>query len=227
MAGFVQWLAPKLRISAVYDVGAATGTFSRLCNPLWPRADFFLFEPLSEFQDDLLAVTREIRHSTVLPFALLDFDGEMELNVHPDLEGSSVFKEIEGGLVDGFPRTVACRTLDRWFKSDCFRLVKLDVQGAEIRALDGAQSFFEAPVPDTQSETVFIVEVNLYENMIGSENLFSRVVSYFQHRNFELLDIAGICRRPLDDALAQTDLVFCHRESRLRREKAFATKSSV
>lgn len=223
MAAALDLVRENLCVESIYDVGAARGEFSKMCFERWPEATYFLFEPLTEFRESLATVSRQLGGATVSEFALLDFEGEIEINVHPDLEGSSVFLEIEGEIVNGEPRSVPCATLDSWFVPSAYRLVKLDVQGAELRVLDGAASFFGTQDGLGQGETIFIVEVNLFENMLGSDNIFATVVRYFNDRDYSLYDIAGLCRRPIDGALAQADLVFCHSKSVLRRQKAFAS----
>ena len=80
------------------------------------------------------------------------------------------------------------------------QLAKLDIQGFELEALEGATKLFGRT-------ECFIVEVNFYKR-VPNVPLFSDVVSFFDQRGYKVYDIAGELRRPLDNALWQVDLAF-------------------
>lgn len=219
---FLDWLSKSLYFRYVYDGGAALGEFSRSAKAIWPTARIYAFEPLVEFRESLQNLASNFQNIEVIEAALLDKPGLVQFFVHQDLVGSSVYKEIEGPIVDGEPRKVRAAKLDSWFRPDGNRLIKLDLQGAELDALRGAERFF---TQNDDTETVFLLEVNLFENMIGSDNQFSTVVSFMEERGFVVLDICGLNRRPLDSALAQLDVAFCHRNSKLRSRHEYASPS--
>lgn len=218
-SGFLTWIRDAIDFEHIYDGGAARGGFSLAASKVWPDAHFYLFEPLKEFEENLENLP--IKNSHVLLCALTESAGMVRINVHPDLYGSSIYEEIEGTAVNGTPRQVAATTLNDFFQTEGHRLVKLDLQGAEVDALDGGDKFFSEIKPG--SETVFLLEVNLWNNMIGSSNHFANIVDYFASRGFVLLDICGVLRRPLDGATAQVDLAFCHSDSVLRKDHRYAT----
>ena len=217
--GFLSWIKDFIDFKHIYDGGAAHGGFSVSASKFWPDAHFYLFEPLKEFEEDLKRL--HLRKSEVVDCALTQSGGMAQINVHPDLYGSSIYEEIEGSLVNGKPRQVPAATLNHFFQPEGHRLVKLDLQGAEIDALDGGDRFFTEAI--SGSETVFLLEINLWNNMIGSSNNFANVVDYFASRDFLLLDVCGVLRRPLDGATAQVDLAFCHNDSVLRKDHRYAT----
>jgi len=135
--------------------------------------------------------------------------------------GSSLFKEIEGDQVDGESIIVHKTTLSAELEKfeQLKYLIKLDLQGAELLALTGC------PAKVFSRESIFIIESNLYANMIGSENQFSNLIKFMGNHSFTLYDICGMNYRPLDQALAQVDLVFVHQESILRQDHAYATQN--
>ena len=63
--------------------------------------------------------------------------GNIVINVHPDLVGSSAYKEEEDSNVNGFERIVPAVTLDnvcRDRKTSGPYVIKIDTQGSELDA---------------------------------------------------------------------------------------------
>jgi Methyltransferase FkbM domain len=79
-------------------------------------------------------------------------------------------------------------------------IIKVDVQGAELQVLAGAQR--------TLNETeAVILEVTLLGMMIGGPQVYD-VVSRMKELGFVTYDVFGLHYRPLDNALSQVDMVF-------------------
>jgi hypothetical protein len=47
------------------------------------------------------------------------------------------------------------------------------------------------------------------------------IVAWLAERDFVAYDVCGLARRPLDDALWQTDIIFVRKRDPLRRDKNF------
>jgi len=95
-------IAVGFRPQTVIDVGAAYGTFELY---RFPNAKYLLIEPLREFEPALKKICRKYNAEFVLA-AASDQSGIIEINVHDDLTGSSLFKEADGKFVNGVPRKV-------------------------------------------------------------------------------------------------------------------------
>jgi len=95
-------------------------------------------------------------------------------------------------------------------------LLKVDVQGAELRVLAGAKKILR------ECDAV-ILEATLFGTMIGGPQL-AEVVAYMQGQGFATYDIWGMLYRPLDGALAQVDIAFVREDSVLRESQGFATE---
>jgi FkbM family methyltransferase len=205
-------LAPK----TVIDVGVAFET--RELYEEFSNAQFLLIEPLAEFEPFLKKICAKYKAQYVLA-AAGDAAGAVTLNVHTDqLYSSSLFRETEGAAVDGVPREVPMVTIDALCAERKLAgpyVLKIDVQGAELRVLDGAKRAL------TECEVV-ILEVTLFGTMIGGPQ-FADVVKYMQERGFVVYDVWGMLYRPLDGALAQVDIAFMRTDSVLRENQAFAT----
>lgn len=129
--------------------------------------------------------------------------GHITINVKPDIEGSSVFNEKAGKTADGLQRRVPVVTLDEIYADRKLIgpfLIKIDAEGAELQALDGAPNLLK----DTK---VVILEVSLLSNLKDAPE-FAQVIEYMKTAKFVPYDIFGGRYRSEDNALAQVDIVF-------------------
>lgn len=203
----------------VIDVGAAYGSFTRLCHGVFPGAHYLLIEPLDEYRSLLEQVTHSIPSSRYRLGAACARNGQLEINVHPDLVGSSLYREVETGTgVNGVPRSVRAVTVDavvREAEASGPFLLKLDVQGAELDALEGAEKILD--------DCEFVVlEVSFFKFFEGGPEC-AEIIGYMKHRGFVPYDIVGLQYRPLDGALSQADIAFVKEHGLFRREHAYAT----
>lgn len=200
----------------IIDVGVASGTpeLYRAFNNCY----FLLIEPLKEFESDLIATLRHYKGSYVLA-AAGPRPGQATFNVHKNhLDGSSLHKEAMGTEADGCEVNVPVIRIDDILKEKQLNgpyLLKIDVQGAELSALDGA--------PQALLETeVVVLEVSLFEFMVGAPQ-FYEVISYMKERGFVAYDIIHGWNRPLDNALGQVDVVFVKDKGMFRRDHSYST----
>ena len=207
-------LSPK----TVIDVGAAHGTLPLY--ELFPEARFILLEPLDEFSPALREIVRGLKHAECLVAAAARKPGKVILNVHPDLVGSSLYKEEEGAHVDGIERTVPAVTLNDVCaerETQPPYLIKIDTQGSELHVLDGADRIM--------AETDFIImEASLFGFFKGGPQIL-HTTRYMKERGFVVYDVFDLRYRPLDGAMAQVDLAFVQERSKFRASHAYATRS--
>jgi FkbM family methyltransferase len=208
-----------LRPGCIIDLGAAYGDFTRMAARIAPESQFLMFEPLKEYEPSLRRVMAEIPNTHVVMAAAAETPGSMTINVHGDLVGSSLMYEWEEASdVNGTPREVPITTVDAEIEklgrpSDIW--FKIDVQGAELKVLAGAQETL-------RRTALLVVETTLFNTFTGGP-LAGEVIAYMAERGFVLYDIAGYLYRPLDGALMQLDLAFVPKDSVLREHHAFAT----
>jgi FkbM family methyltransferase len=196
---------------AVIDVGAYRGDFAATVLEVWPNASVTCFEPLpgrsaqirDRFRNKRVAV-----HAGLLGAA----SGEaVALSVAET--ASSVLLEHAAQRFERIP--MVTRALDDLVAEGSLAprcdLLKLDVQGYELAVLRGAEVLL-------QHTSAILIELNLLDIHVGVP-LMNEVIAWLAERGFVPWDVAGLTRRPLDDALWQIDLVMLRADSPLRRDK--------
>jgi len=203
----------------VIDVGVAYGTPELY--ETFPNAKHILVEPLIEFKQYLEKITQKYDGEYVIA-AASDKPGKIIINVQKnDLQSSAIFKEMDARHSEsarGINREVTAITLDNLRSElnlkDPF-LVKVDVQGAELKVLDGASKILE----DTE---LVILEVQLFQFLEGCPQFYD-TITYMKNHGFVVYDIFGGYERPIDGALAAVDIAFVKENGRFRRHHFFKT----
>jgi len=204
--------------ATVIDVGAAYGEFTVECHRVFPDANYILVEPLEEYRPFLEAVSSSVPRAEYVPVAASAASGELVMNVHPDLVGSSVYLENEDSIVNGVPRVVQAIALDSLIKSrDAIPpfLLKIDVQGAELDVLSGAKEVL-------QRTDYALLEASFFQFFTGGPQFYD-VVTFMESRGFVAYDMCGFLYRPLDNALSQADIAFVKTKGFFRKHHQYAT----
>jgi FkbM family methyltransferase len=199
-------------VRTVIDVGVAFGTPA--IYDAFPRARYFLVEPVAECRPVLEKLKLRLGAEYFLVAAGAE-NGEVTLNVHDDISGSSLFPQVEGKAMDGEARPTPMRRLDSLLPERLERPVflKLDTQGAEIEVLKGLGSRIG-------EIDLLIVETTMMPMRHGIPQ-FADVVRFCDDAGFAVYDVLEGHMRALDGALAQIDLAFVRKDSALRSEAAF------
>jgi FkbM family methyltransferase len=197
----------------VLDVGGNLGDWTRMALRVFPKARFLLIEPQIETRDSLNALCAEFPNVAWVLAGAGATKGELALSVGGHIGASSFLPAADEGLAQvGRQRRVDIITIDELLasrQSGIPDLVKMDIQGFEIEAMKGGHTLFGRT-------ELFILEVSLYEFM-DRMPILSEIVAFMHERGYELYDIPGYFRRPLDGALAQLDFAFARRGGFLRK----------
>lgn len=204
------------RPKTMIDVGVAYGTPGFY--GVFENVSYLLVDPIEEYVPVMERICAEYPGQWKCCAAGTK-EGQITLNVHPDLSGSSIYNESEGAHVDGTPRQVPMRRLDTLVAEGNFNgpiLLKLDVQGAELDVLNGASEI----LPDVE---VIILEVSLF-SFYKDTPQFAEVIARMLELGYVVYDIFGGNNRILDNALGQLDICFVKETGMFRATHHYATR---
>jgi FkbM family methyltransferase len=199
--------------SYVVDVGANRGRWTEMAREVFPRAEFLLVEPQPEMREPLDELCRRLPGVRWVECAAGARDETRIQTIWADLDGSSFLPRPQADrLARGEQRPARVRRLDDLLAEDGGRvpdLVKLDVQGFELEALAGSPSIFGRT-------ELLVLETSLYA-FLPDLPILREVIEFMAARGYEVYDLAGHIRRPVDAALGQLDVAFARRRGFLRQ----------
>jgi FkbM family methyltransferase len=204
----------------VIDVGVAYGTPELY--EAFPGARFLLVDPLEEYAPVIDQVVAKLGSAEWVRAAAGASPGEIEINVNRAPALSSTLGHWKGQDDGGQARRVPVVRLDDLVAERSLPgpyLLKVDVEGAELRVLEGASALLE------QTELV-LLEVNLFEFLPGQPQLHD-VVAFMKERGFVTYDFYGGHLRLLDGALAMVNMAFVREDGRFRESQEFATEEQA
>jgi FkbM family methyltransferase len=186
---------------------------------IFPNVKHILIEPLEEFVPQLDSLVQKLNKAEYIIAAATSTPGNIVINVHPDLVGSSVYKEDEDSNVNGVERAISATTIDeicKTRKTSGPYLIKIDTQGSELEALLGA----EAVLRDTE---FIILEVSFFEFFKGGPQFYD-CISFMKKRGFVAYEVFDSQYRLLDGAMSQIDIAFVRDKSQFRKFHYYATQ---
>lgn len=197
------------------DVGAAKGSFTTLISSASKdKANIFSYEPFYGNHDFFYEETKDLNNVTLIKKALSDKVGKEKLFVHSKVIGtekgwenykgyssvgmlSSISKLDFSKYPQGEHLDIDCTTLDIEFKDKHIDFVKIDVQGAEINVLKGAENLLKQSNIDLlyiewsgEKEVIDILNKNNY-TIYDSTYLIvpnNNDISLILENNFELIE---------------------------------------
>ncbi len=196
-------ISPYFSPGGIIDIGANIGD--------WARQAHQIFDCPIHMLEAQPALETKLRQ-TGFPYTITLLGPEYRSSVpfHLSGTGSSVMEELtsfDKGRID-LPMQ---RLDDLELGLSGPLLIKLDVQGFELEVLKGAPKILH------QTE-VILSEVSLLPYNQDAP-LMHEVVAFLADRDFLPFDICGGWRRSSDKALAQTDMIFVRRDSRIRAHR--------
>jgi 2-O-methyltransferase len=175
------------RNPVVIDAGAHRGADSIEMARLWPGAVVHAFEPVPDVFALLTKKTQDYRNIRRYQLALGEKEDEAEMFVSVGQDASSSLLKPQAILTEHPEITFKpnCRvrvtTIDQWAQEngvDHVDFMWLDMQGYELKALEGAQSILK-------KVSAIHTEVNLKETYSGA-NLYGEFRAWLEGRGFKV-----------------------------------------
>ena len=199
------------RPNTVFDVGVAYGTYELY--RAFPDAYYHLIDPTPESLHYMRLLQRQLR-CEVHQAALGDHDGEVEIEIRPDIQGATLLEDFgEREIVrrDRVPMRRFDSLIDEIVRPS---LCKIDVQGAELMVLEGMTGRLD-------SIDAMVIETSTIASLKGGPEVHD-IVRFMYDHGFVLADILGMARRPLNGAAAQPDVLFLPEAAPLRRDRRWS-----
>jgi FkbM family methyltransferase len=175
----------NLECNYVVDIGANRGQFALAARQSFPQATIISFEPLKEPAILFRRVFRSDPNVKLHEFAIGMDEEDLIIYVTEDDDSSSLLPTtpLQNNLFPGtFPkeeRSVQVKPLDAVLDAEEIQspaLLKLDVQGYELRALEGCRSLLPL-------FSYIYVECSFVELYVG-QSLAHEVISFLQEYGF-------------------------------------------
>lgn len=203
----------------VIDAGANFGSWATMARAIFPVAEIHMVEPQPACAVTLRALCDADPRFAFHPFALTSpgVDSVRMIGGGDKGGGTGAWVATPG---EEAPGEVICpaKTLDDLFSSSVTRadrpLLKLDLEGHELPALEGASAL----LADVEA---ILTEVQFFENNNNGRPVFADMLNFIRERGFELYDIACLSQRPRDMRLRMGDVVFVRADSELMKDKAW------
>jgi FkbM family methyltransferase len=197
------------RCTGAIDAGAYRGDWSKEFWSVFPKTPTLMVEPQPDPQPLLRELAKGVIGSEVLAVALSDQIGEVSFVLGESNSG------IRSSVASDTTLTVPCTTLAKvLLERPQFspNLLKLDLQGHELKALVGAGKLLN------QFE-VIICEMSVIP--IGGVPAFSEMNRFFERQGYQFYDVLPQYDRPLDGALWQLDAFYVRCGSTLIGSKSY------
>lgn len=205
------WKTKGMNPQVIYDIGANDGSWTRDAKSVFPQARYEEFEANSEHR-------RSGRHMVLLG------DTEKDITFYKAVgpgvganTGASVYLEVTHHYAPGnyVEETLPMVPLDVYagrMNLPQPDLLKLDVQGAELDVLRGAESIL--------SKTQYVLLEASLHRWNKDAPMIEEIVSYMALHEFELVDIVDT--HVVQGYLFQVDVLFAHKSTGLRRQDFYA-----
>jgi FkbM family methyltransferase len=206
IAAAIEHLEPiaLTKAATLIDIGANKGQFSLAFRHLRSSAQIIAFEPLPSAADRYEALFADARNVALHRVALSDSASTAVFHVTDRQDSSSLFKPGAGqqaafGVSEAVAINVPVERLDMTVELRSLAhpiLIKIDIQGAELKALQGCA--------DLELADFIYVELSFVE-LYEHQPLFNDVATYLMGRGFTL---AGVFNQVTTAAFGPTQADF-------------------
>lgn len=199
----------------IVDGGAHVGDFARMARSVFADATIDLIEPQAACQAALHDLASSMPSCVLHPVAIGREPGTLTMACDPTAPSTGAHIQPGTGEHSAAVQPVAVSTLDSILSGigrDDRVLLKLDLQGWELEALQGA-------IVALASIEVILIEVSFYAQ--AYEPPVATLIAFLSDQEFVLHDIATVVGRARDDRAHQADFLFVRAGSPLDADRSW------
>lgn len=185
-------LLKNFQITGIIDAGASNGRISKRLIRNFPKANVYGFEPNSLYINTLLQYAKEDSRFSPYFVALSDHEGTADLQKTASPGNTSLYtpgehlKKLDPhGTSVRSAEKVEVTTIDQWAilnGNPAIQLMKFDIQGGELKALQGATRLLN-------DSTLLIYTEVLFNPLYDDGAIFSEIDLFLRKHGFVLYDI--------------------------------------
>ena len=196
----------------IIDVGCGYGQWTRKLFKFYPSSNYLLFDA-DKNNKNKLDILKKKKNNLDYKICLLSNDNKTYKFFNMGY-GSSIFEEqtSHNRNIEELSSTTLDQELPNELNNQSNNLIKLDVQGSELKILDGLRD-------KINSFEVIILEVSIH-NYNKDSPLFYEVINFMNEKSYRLYDLFDLKRLGDNKSfLVQFDCVFVRNNSKLFKVK--------
>lgn len=200
----------------IVDGGANVGDFARMAKAVFAPLRIDLIEPQPACQQPLMALVDQAPECVLHAAAIGCAAGTLQMALDPEEPSTGAHISNDPGAPAGRLHPVPVDTLDAILAGITpadRTFLKLDLQGWELEALQGASAVLPAI-------EVILIEVSFFAQ--AYEPPVATLIGFLADRGFVMHDIAALVGRQRDNRAHQADFVFIRSDSELNADNAWA-----
>ena len=177
-------------VKVFIDIGASLGQYTYFANHSVKNGWIVAVEPDPVRYEELERNCRRweaLSSNRLRPLqaAICDQDGDTSFYITNSNYSGGLFKHpLSDPAVDWLKITVPCYRLDTLFSDSSPDLVKIDVEGSELRVLRGAQGILK------EGKTKFLMEIHSWADPEGQKDA-SEVFSFMEAYHYKFVEFHG------------------------------------
>jgi FkbM family methyltransferase len=201
----------NLEVKTIFDVGANIGQTSLNYRRLFPKATIYAFEPFNESFEKLEST---YSRDKLVQAQKLGISNESSKKIFYTNQSSLTNSLLPPSQTDNYynPKLLQTQkileidtvTIDEFCEHNCIeeiQILKLDIQGAELLALQGAtKKLKDKSISLIRTEVEF---VEVYENQV----IFHEICNFLAGMDYKLYNLYGLYNSPKGQ-LVSADAVF-------------------
>jgi len=200
-------------VNVIFDIGAHVGEVAKNYHQNFPNATIFAFEPFPDSYSELERNSKPIKEIKPLQIAVADSVGEKTFysSAHSPMNSLLKFSPDIGEHYAEYvvskenSLTVSSTTLDLFCEDNNIQRInicKMDIQGAELLALQGGKELLKNSLID-----VIYLEVS-FNKIYESQAWFHDVSNFLVQFDYKLFDIYNFYHGKNNFYLTQGDAIF-------------------